>query len=58
MGDADSANTRGNAADYFTVETTAYCVASSHTKQLRLTYEVRPLQDGLERWFLVAMEEL
>jgi hypothetical protein len=41
-----------------TVESVAYCVASSRSAWLRLTYEVRPLRDGVESWFLLSMEEM
>ena len=44
--------------DCVTVETTAYSVASHQATRFRLVYEVTPFRDGLERWFLVAMEEL
>jgi hypothetical protein len=44
--------------DCVTVETTAYSLASHHAARFRLVYEVTPFRDGLERWFLVAMEEL
>ena len=49
---------RGLDADYVTVEKDAYCVASGHPARFRLTYEVTPLRDGVERWFLIAMKEL
>jgi hypothetical protein len=44
--------------DYVTVETIGYCVNSYRLARYRLTYEVKPLRDGLASWFLVAMEEL
>jgi len=40
------------------VETTAYSLASHQAARFRLVYELTPFRDGLERWFLVAMEEL
>ena len=43
---------------YVTVERIAYSVASGHPVCLRLTYEVKPLRDGLESWFLVSSEEI
>ena len=49
---------RGLDAGYVTVEKDAYCVASGHVARFRLTYEVTPLRDGVERWFLIAMEEM
>lgn len=48
----------GRAMDCVTVETTAYSVASHQRARFRLVYEVAPFRDGLECWFLVAMEEL
>jgi hypothetical protein len=44
--------------DCVTVETTAYSLASHQTARFRLVYEVTPFWDGLECWFLVAMEKL
>ena len=44
--------------DCVTVETTAYSLASHHAARFRLVYKVSPFRDGLECWFLVAMEEL
>ena len=41
---------------YVTVESIAFCAASGHPVCLRLTYEVKPLRDGLESWFLVSSE--
>jgi hypothetical protein len=41
-----------------TVETTAYSVTSHHAARFRLVYEVSHFRDGLECWFLIAMEEL
>lgn len=58
MEDSNLANPRGKAVDYVTVESTAYSVCSHHPARFRLTYEVRPLRDGVESWFLIAMEEL
>ena len=43
---------------YVTVESTVYCVTSRREGRFRLTYEVKPLREGLDRWFLVAMEEI
>ncbi len=43
---------------YVTVESIAYSMASGLGARLRLTYEVRPLRDGVESWFLVSMEEM
>jgi len=44
--------------DYVTVETIGYCVNGYRLARYRLTYEVKPLRDGVSSWFLVAMEEL
>lgn len=44
--------------DCVTVETTAYSLTSHQAARFRLVYEVSPFRDGLECWFLVAMEEL
>ena len=35
-----------------------YSLHSRHDAWFRLTYEVNELRPGVERWFLVAMEEL
>lgn len=43
---------------YVTVESIAYCVASCRQMRFRLTYEVKPLREGLESWFLVSTEEV
>lgn len=43
---------------YVTVEIAAYCVASGHPAHFRLTYEVTPFRDGIERWFLVSSEKM
>ena len=43
---------------YVTIECSAYCVSSSCQANLRLTYEVKPLREGLESWFLVSLEEI
>jgi hypothetical protein len=43
---------------YVTVESIAYCVTSHREVRLRLTYEVKPLREGLERLFLVSSEEI
>ena len=43
---------------YVIVESIAYSVASGRRARLRLTYEVRPLREGVESWFLVSMEEV
>ena len=43
---------------YVNVESVAYCVAAGRCARLCLTYEVRPLRDGVESWFLVSMEEM
>ena len=43
---------------YVTVERIAYCVSSSCQANFRLTYEVKPLREGLESWFLISLEEL
>ena len=43
---------------YVTVESVAACVGSCRQANFRLTYEVRPLRDGLESWFLVSMEQI
>jgi hypothetical protein len=43
---------------YVTLESIAYSVASGRRARLRLTYEVKPLRDGVESWFLVSMEEM
>lgn len=43
---------------YITVENIAYSVATCRPARFRLTYEVKPLRVGLERWFLVSMEEI
>ena len=43
---------------YVTVESTAYCVVSCRQAHFRLTYEVKPLREGLESWFLLSMEEI
>jgi len=43
---------------YITVESIAYCVASCRQALFRLTYEVKPLREGLESWFLLSMEEI
>ena len=43
---------------YVTVESTAYSVASCRQARFRLTYEVKPLREGLESWFLLSMEEI
>ena len=43
---------------YVDVESISYCVASGRPARLRLTYEVKPLRDGVESWFLVGMEEV
>jgi hypothetical protein len=58
MGDSGLAAPRSEAVHYVTVENTAYCVASRGPARLRLTYEVKTLRDGVESWFLIAMEEL
>jgi hypothetical protein len=44
--------------NYITVETTAYSLKSHQPALFRLIYEVTRLREGLERWFLVGMEEL
>jgi hypothetical protein len=44
--------------DCVTVEGTAYSLASHQAARFRLVYKVTPFRDGLECWFLVAMEEL
>ena len=41
-----------------TVESTAYCIASCRAARVRLTYEVKPLRDGIESWFLISAEEI
>jgi hypothetical protein len=43
---------------YVTVESIAYCVASRHPARFRLTYEVKPLREGMESWFLLSMEKI
>jgi hypothetical protein len=43
---------------YVTIECVAYCVASCREANFRLTYEVRPLRDGLESWFLISMVQI
>ena len=43
---------------YVTVESVAYCVASCRPARFRLTYDVRPLREGLESRFLLSMEEV
>ena len=43
---------------YVVIESFAYSVASCRGACLRLTYEVRPLRDGVESWFLVCTEEM
>ena len=43
---------------YVVVESKAQCVNSAREALFRLTYEVKPLRDGLESWFLVFMEEI
>jgi hypothetical protein len=40
------------------VESVACCINSNRVAKYRLTYEVRPLREGLESWFLVSMEEI
>ena len=42
---------------YVTVENIAYNVASGRKTVLRLTYEVKPLREGVESWFLVSSEQ-
>ena len=42
---------------YVTVENIAYSAASGRPVNVRLTYEVQPLRDGVERWFLLSSEE-
>jgi hypothetical protein len=49
---------KGWGVDYVTVENDAYSVASGHPAQFRFTYEITPLRDGVDRWFLIAMKEL
>jgi len=46
------------AMHYVTVESTAYSVACCRQMLFRLTYEVKPLREGVESWFLVCMEEV
>jgi hypothetical protein len=53
-----SGNPGGRVMRYITVESTAYCVASCRQAHFRLTYEVKPLREGLESWFLLSMEEI
>ena len=43
---------------YVVVESTAHCVVSGRPACFRLTYEVKPLREGLESWFLVFMEKI
>jgi len=43
---------------YVVVENIAFCVASCRRALLRLTYEVKPLRDGIESWFLLSSEEM
>jgi len=43
---------------WVTVESAAYCLASHRSARFRLTYELRPLPEGLQSWFLVSMERL
>ena len=43
---------------YVVIENSAYCVLTRREARFRLTYEVKPLREGLERWFLVSMEEI
>lgn len=43
---------------YETIESLAYSVAAGHPKRFRLTYEVKPLREGMESWFLVSMQEI
>ena len=58
MRDPGLASPKSMAGEYVTVESTAYCVALRRATQLRLTYEVSRLRDGVTSWFLVAMEEI
>jgi len=46
------------AVDYVTVERDAFRLASRHPARFRLTCEIRPLRDGIDRWFLIAVEKL
>jgi hypothetical protein len=43
---------------YVTIESTAYSVSAGREKRFRLTYEIKPLREGLESWFLVAKQEM
>jgi hypothetical protein len=43
---------------YETIETNAFCVTAGREKRFRLTYEVRPLREGLESWFLISKQEI
>ena len=43
---------------YVTIESIAYCVISCRPERFRLTYEVRPLREGMESWFLLSMEKI
>ncbi len=43
---------------YVTIESTAFSLAAGRPGRFRLTYEVKPLRDGLESWFLVNKQEI
>ncbi len=43
---------------YVTIESTAYSISAGRERRFRLTYEVKPLREGLESWFLVSKQEI